>query len=310
MKFALIIGGILRCVHKNYEMIFKRIVDYYDCDIIIICQKHFDDDDKRIQRFESKTIYKYLYDKPDPFHYFDPSGCLREISTVAGQWNTYSNLQIFINMNEVSKIIKQEDLDYDYYLMFRTDAFILFDLPPKELFSKIPKDVYGFYGEYFKKIGNSGPHYIHKDYIHSLMTAPYRYVNNFSNNDMLSNRLNINILRKYEYFKNLLQENDNEVLKFFDNLNVVAMQEMLWVFAFEDANIYIKRMNKLPFYYNFDDDEMFSYNYNGYKQVYNSGIHNYRYSEQFNEVNDNLNLYNNGYRWQVIEDKVSLVKST
>ena len=102
---------------------------------------------------------------------------------------------------------------------------------------------------------------------------------------MLSNRLSINIL-KYEYFKNLLQENDNEALKFFDNLNVVATQEMLYLRL--KMNIY-KKNEELPFYYNFDDDEMFSYNYNGYKQVYNSGIHNYRYSEQFNEVNDNLN---------------------
>jgi hypothetical protein len=308
MKFALIIGGILRCVHKNYEMIFKRIVDYYNCDIIIICQKHFDDDEERVKCFESKTIYKHVYEKPDPLEYFDSSGCLNNITNYSGQWNTYSNLQIFINMNEVGKIIKEEKFDYDYYLMFRTDAFILFDLPPKEIFSKIPKDVYGFCGECFGTIGNIGPHYIHKDYIYTLMTAPYNYINDSKNYNQLNNIVTHENLDKYKYFKDLILRNNGAKPENLLNYNELPVQEMLWIFAFESNNIFIKPIYTIPFYYNYDVNETNSYIYNDNNILLKHKDACYRYEKQFFEALRNNELYMDNYRYKVNDNSILLFK--
>jgi len=289
--------GELRCIHKNHTVIKKQLIDYYNADVIIVCQNTFHDDKKRIDYFKENTVYCQIYDKPDPLIYFDNDCCLKNVSNVGGEWNTFGCLQIYINMMEMHKVISTYNWDYDYYLMFRTDSNILFDLPDISIFNNLPHSVYGFYTDYWKEWGNLGGHYIHKKYINKYLSAPYQYIKNIKHVDILNEKQVFTKLNTL-YYKNIDIDYD-----FFPE---IIYQEILFVLAFESVDIHIKKIHNLPFYYCEDINETYTIN-NDHERITNNGIC-YKYSCQYEECQKNFLLWSDGYRWITNNNEILLSK--
>lgn len=296
MKFALMVMGELRAVHKNIANITERIINYYNADVIIVCQNAFQDDDKRIELFKHNVAHVHIYDKPDPLTYFGDNSCVKDVSVVGGDWNTFGCLQIYINMKEMADIILKHELDYDYYLMFRTDSSILFDLPPVDIFNEAPSSVYGFYTDYWKDFGNLGGHYIHKNYINNYLTAPYTYIKNTNN---------FKILNEKQMFQSL------NTLYFFEIENLprgiaeIIYQEVLFILAFEAVGITINKIRNLPFYYIEDINENYTFN-NTHRRITSDDVC-YKYLLQYNECNQNLLCWTNGHRWKLVNNEIKLI---
>lgn len=175
MKFLFIVMFELRALNKTIEKLYHYIVDFYDADIFICAQKSTPQNDKNIDLFQRKVVYKTLYDKPDSQIYFKnvPIG-------YGDSWNIYSNLQIIINYQEVAKNIEPFIDSYDYFIILRTDSDILFPFPSKELISNIPHGIYSFDPKYSKIYGGGySPFLTHKNYIMDYLTM-YSHV--FDNN--------------------------------------------------------------------------------------------------------------------------------
>ena len=165
MKYALLIMYELRGVKKTIGDLYKYIVDFYDADIFILCQKQYDDDEERIKLFNRNVKFVKLYDKPNPKDYFNIDeefifsnykNMSKKNDEYRGLWNTPGNIQICINLNEMAKVLKDYINDYDYYIGVRSDIEILFPFPDKELFNDIPNDIYGFYPNYCSSCGGIG----------------------------------------------------------------------------------------------------------------------------------------------------------
>ena len=296
MKFAMMVMGELRCMHKNFLNLIERIIQYYNADVIIVCQNAFHDDIERIDYLKKYTVHVHIYDKPDPLTYFGENTCLNNISEKGGEWNKFGCLQIYINMMEMNNVILKHNLDYDYYLMFRSDSYILFDLPTIDIFEESPPSVYGFYSEYWKDAGNLGGQYIHKNYINTYLTAPYTYIKDINN---------FKILNQKHLFKSL----NTLYYKDFDEepylTPQVLYQEVLFILAFESIGINIKKIRNLPFYYNEDINESYTVN-NAHERIMSGNIC-YKYSLQYKECNQNLLYLTNGYRWKFVNNEIILV---
>ena len=70
MKFLFIVMFELRALNKTIDKLYHYIVDFYDADIFICAQKSTPENDKNIDLFQRKVVFKKLYDKPDPKIYF------------------------------------------------------------------------------------------------------------------------------------------------------------------------------------------------------------------------------------------------
>ena len=68
MKFAVIIAYELRGIKKTIESYYKHIIDFYNADVFIICQKQFDDDEERLKLFNRKVKLIKMYQKPKSFN--------------------------------------------------------------------------------------------------------------------------------------------------------------------------------------------------------------------------------------------------
>jgi len=297
MKFAMMVMGELRCMHKNFLNLFERIIQYYNADVIVVCQNAFQDDNERIKYFKDNAVHVHIYDKPDPLTYFGENTCLDNISHNGGDWNKFSCLQIYINMLEMNNVILKHKFDYDYYLMFRTDSCILFDLPPINIFKEAPPSVYGFYTEYWKDAGNLGGQYIHKNYINTYLSAPYTYIKDTNNFKILHEKYMFKSLNTL-YFKDI---DDEPGLP-----PAIVLQEVLFVLAFEAVGININKIRNLPYYYSEDINETYIFN-NAHERTVTDNNICYKYSEQYKECNQNLLHWNNGYRWKLVNNEIKLV---
>jgi hypothetical protein len=202
-------------------------------------------------------------------------------------------------MKEMADIILKYALDYDYYLMFRTDTDILFDLPPIDIFNEAPSSVYGFYTDYWKFVGNLGGHYIHKNYINSYLMAPYKYINNISNFNILNQKHSLWDLNT-KYYKELNPDDCPGIPNNFPH------QETLFILAFEYFDITINKIHNLPFYYNVDIQEKYTFN-NGYECIIKPNNICYKYELQYAECNKNLIYWTNGYRWKIVNNQILLL---
>ena len=179
--------------------------------------------------------------------------------------------------------------DYDYYIMLRTDCYILFDLPPMNIFELLPPSIYGFYTKYWEIIGNLGGHYIHKNYIVEYLNAPCNYIKSKENYNILNSKHNLwNLNTKYY----------NEIDKRDYYPDVIPHQETLFLLAFESYKLHIDKIRELPFYYNVDisDNYVFCNGYTGVTYCSNTNTY-YKYIQQYNEANQNLQNWSEGKKW-------------
>ena len=141
VKFAFIVMYELRSISKTIDQLYKYIVDYYDADIIILCQETFENESINMDFFDRKVIYKRMYKKQNSKEYFN------NIVHEHKYWHTWDSepcLQIYINLREMGKVIEEYKDKYDYFISLRTDIEILFPLPDPNLFEIAPKGIYSF----------------------------------------------------------------------------------------------------------------------------------------------------------------------
>ena len=57
VKFAFIVMYELRSIHKTLANLYDNIINYYDADIIIVCQETFENDQDNLNLFDKKVIF-------------------------------------------------------------------------------------------------------------------------------------------------------------------------------------------------------------------------------------------------------------
>ena len=300
MKFAFLVGGELRGVKKTIKKLYRYIADFYDADIIIVCQKCFDDDEDRLQLFNRRVKFAKLYDKPNPIEYFgidsniefiiENGRHIRNHDNIA--WRYPEMLQIIINMNEMSKVLKTINEEYDYYIFFRTDINILFPFPDKSLFENLPAGIYSLEGKYCQLWGGQGMvNYIHKNYIYNLLTACFDYLKSPTiDKGVINNFVNIyEIMPKYYDSINAINLNKNE--------KIGINQEQLFILAINHKKLVIHRINTINYYYTLEINS--NYTTTGKIKIHSKYNVLCKYETQVDEAYKNYKLWNNNYRWTI-----------
>jgi hypothetical protein len=271
VKFAFIVMYELRSIHKTLANLYDNIINYYDADIIIVCQETFENDQDNLNLFDKKVIYKSIYKKPCPLDYFDNGDILLK----NGQnWNTNSSLQIYINYKEMSKIIEKYKDDYDYFISLRTDIEILYPLPPPNIFEKVKNGIYSYNPKYCKTFGGwSTGVFIHKDYILNYLNACYDVI--------------IDKNTKFEEFSRMNQE------RFIVN-------------SLKKKNLKFKYIENLNIYFTVTNlTDRTTWNRPKIHPKYNIMC---KKIDQVDEAYENLNLWNDGHRWVYENDQILLKK--
>jgi len=262
VKFAFIVMYELRSINKTINELYKNIINYYNADVIILCQETFENDVNNIDLFDKNVVYKRMYKKPCTKEYF--SNIVHEHKS-HHTWDSEFGLQIYINLKEMSKVMETYKNDYDYFISLRTDIEFLFPLPPENIFEVAEKGIYSFDPDYCRFWGGWATGvFIHKDYIIDYLNCTYDVM---SNNELIQ----AFFLTKYtsqEQLINFAMRNKNLSFKFIKNLNLYFIAETL-----KDRTT-----------------------------RHNPKIHpEYgvicKYIKQCSEANENLKLWNKGYRW-------------
>jgi glycosyltransferase involved in cell wall biosynthesis len=308
MKYAFLVMYELRALKKTIDNLYKYVIDFYNADIIILCQKQFKDDDEMLRLFNRNVKYCKLYDKPKPASYFNVDEIslqknidLSENPEYRGLWNNHAVLQIYINMNEMSKIIEKYKNEYDYFITLRTDIDILFPFPDKDIFEKIPPGVYGFYPSYSRSWGGLGEgNFVHKNHIMDYLTSCNDFIrNNPITSDIYNERQNF-FYKLKDYFSFIkIDSEDHPILK--KRLN----QELLLLLSLKEKGIKIKNINNLNFYYTAEGIA----DYTTTNTIKTDGIHVYKNMEQLIESKIQLDLWNNDYRWTYENECIYLKKT-
>jgi hypothetical protein len=276
MKFAVLILYELRAINKTIEKYYKYLIDYYNADVFILCQNTFSDDAERLKLFNRNVKFVKMYDKPNPEDYFGKESNLN-LPMGSGCWKTPGNLQIYINHNEMSKVLADYVNDYDYFIHLRIDIEILFNFPPPELFEQIPVGMYSFQPEYCRHWGGSGGcNFIHKNSVIEYFKSYY---------DLLTNNNYHNIIMNETY----------------DNFN----QEKLLTLSLEMKKLKIMPIVNLNYYYTCETLN----DYTTWSQPVYHPVHNVicKYPDQCSEAFDGLNLWNKGYKWNYVNGEIKLV---
>lgn len=275
MRFAFLVMYELRAIHKTIEQINKRIIDYYNADVFVVCQNQFDDDEQRIKLFKKPPIHCTLYKKPDPVNVFGTS--LLKIPEGDNSWKSPGNLQVYINNKYFADILRPYIENYDYFIIMRVDCNYLFDLPPPDLFTKIPYAVYSFHPEYARGWGGSGGgNFVHKNYIYDYLLAYWNILTDKRAYDLLINRINRGIFN----------------------------QERMLELGLSYKNIPVKYITNINYYYTGETlNDYTTWSKFKIHPVYNTIC---KYEEQCTEAYNALELWNNGWRWTFKDNEIKL----
>jgi len=275
MKFAVIIAYELRGIKKTIESYYKHIIDFYNADVFIICQKQFDDDEERLKLFNRRVKLVKLYQKPIVKEYFGETNIINIESQE--NWNNPGVSQMYINQNEISKIIKDYVNDYDYFIQFRTDIDILFNFPQPELFEKIPPGIFTFWPKYCEKWGGSGgANYIHKKFVVDYFKSCF---------DLMNDNLFINFIRT---------RGPRGINQEFIHNNALAIKGL-------KLNL-IKNIN-----YYYTAEKMNDYTTWAFIQLHPKYNVICKYPEQCDEAHEALELWKNNYKWDIVNNEIVLI---
>jgi len=284
MKFACFIGGELRGVKKTIKSFYKNVIDYYDADILIVCQKQFDDDEERIKLFDRKVKYIKLYDKPDIDEYFNNKLPERHA------WCNEADMQLVINGVEAFKLLEGILDEYDYVINLRIDIEVLFPFPDKDLFEKIPHGIYITNADYYKDTGGHGyGTFIHRDFFRDSVMSIYE---NIIEGDITLDSFIEYHMKKY---------NTTDCSK------CSASAETLIQICLEKRNILMKHICPLNFYYT---AESVNDRTTSTSEIIIHPQNNVicKYEGQVNEAYAGLELCNKNYRWSFKNDEICLVE--
>lgn len=273
MKVAYLIMGECRFPKTSVQKINKYIVEFYGADLYICCQKVSGIDEEIVnQAFTKNVQYRSVYDKPDPCLFFE-NPRLMEYPTDNCFNEPY--LQYYINLYKMSEIISDKVGQYDYFMCMRPDMDILFPFPEPEVLESIPIGVYSIDAAYARHWGGlSIGIFVHKSHIIDYLRCY---------NDVIKNRL----------FDSFLEN------------HIIKNQEHFFLYCLKQKQIGFKYINNLNYFFtadNLSDRTTWSYiQFDESRQKY------FKYKDQYEEAFQNLGLWENGFRWGVRGQNISLV---
>ena len=284
MKFAYLVMTELRSLNKNIQNLYKYIINPFEADIFICVQEKSIEDYEKIKLFDKNVIKSKIYKKPDPFKYFGNDNNIFKITNCNKPelrnrlWSKRSNLQIFINYNQMAEMIKDVGQNYDYFITMRTDVEILFPFPDKNLFNTIPQSLYSFDTNYSKLWGGSGYCvFIHKQFIFNYLNCYFDVLNDKMFHKTLLD--NLYIPSKKIYFAN--QENFQKIC--------FKIIEIPTPISIKNTNVFYNATT-INDYTTFSTPKV--------HPKYNVLC---KYQRQCSEAYESLKLWNNGYRWNYNE---------
>jgi hypothetical protein len=276
MKFAVLFMYELRSAYKCIGKLTSKLVNFYNADVFVLCQRHFDDDDSRLSLFNTNLKHAELYDKPDPLQYFGENSNIT-IDSHGNNWNNLGNSQTYINNHKFSKVISAIVNDYDYYITVRIDSEILFDFPSIECFKNITPGIHAYSCPDFDKFGGTGfANFIHKNFIIEYLTASYDIITDKSWRSKL------------------------EDLTQTTNFN----QERLCQYALSRKGLAVRRINGLNYFYTTDDAN--SYTTWGKPTFHETYKVFYKYISQVNYAFDCYKAWLRGGRWITENEHIRL----
>lgn len=221
MKFAYIICFELRAIKKTISYLEEFIINPYNADVILCCQKKFENDEERINLIKNIRIKK-LYEKENPKIFYGKNYIMKLRDS--GNWNNYSNNQIYINLRKVWECIKDIYTEYDYFIFTRTDSQILFPFPDKELFECAEPGIYTFDANYCKQWGGYATGvFVHKNFIEAYLNKYYNVI--MKNNFIELNKINVGL--NQENFANFAMQKAGLSWKYIKNINSFFTAETL-----------------------------------------------------------------------------------
>lgn len=270
LKFAFLVMYELRALKKTIETLRKYIIDFYNTDVFILCNRMNSQDDELIKLFDKNVIYSKIYDKPNPDLYFPPNSNYF-IPMKNGNWKSSGNVQVYINNYEFYKIMKDHYKNYDYFIIMRVDIDVLFDFPDKSFFENIPKGIYSFNPVYARNWGGSGGgNFIHRDFILDYLSCYW---------DTLTNP---------NYYKLIMSESNG-------NFN----QEKLLLLSLKLKNLNFTYINIINYYYT--AETLNDYTTWSTIKYYKNII--CKYSEQVDEALNAKYQWKIGKRWKYDQNK-------
>ena len=280
MKVAVLIMYELRAVHKTIAEIYQRLIDYYDADVFICCQRQYPEDDERLQLFDRKVKFKQLYVKPPPKDVLGTSFAMMPVHPQL-PWNSPASAQFYINNLYISNALKPYSSQYDYFVTMRTDCTYLFDLPPPSLLETLPPAVWCFHPRYARSWGGSGlGTFVPRQYIHGYL----------------------------ECYASALRD-----LFFLPTLHGHATvsgfnQELFLQLALRYKRIPMRYILDINYYYTGETTS----DYTTWAKMMIHPVHNVicKYKEQCDEAYEALDKWNNGWRWGLEEPFLRLVPPT
>lgn len=221
MKFAYIVYMELRSIRKTIKYLEEFIIKPYQADIILCCQKKFDDDEERADLFKNPRI-RILYDKIDPKLFYGESNIINLYDSA--NWNNYNNQQVYINLRKIWDCVKDIYTEYDYYIMTRVDSQIIFPYPDKELFEIAEPGIYTFDTDYCRTWGGyaSGV-FIHKNFIEAYLNKYYNVFKYGNVQEINNNNRQLN----QEFFANYCLLKSGLKWKYIKNINLFFTTETL-----------------------------------------------------------------------------------
>ena len=182
VKYAVCVWGELRGVKTTHANFNTFLVDPLHADVFVFAQNNYNKEDNN-SLIQYKVVYKRMYDKPSIPEYFansDGKNKLDEYYDLEDNWKIYSNIQQYINFNEISKEIGDQLQDnYDYVIMIRSDFLFLFDFPDilNMSLSNLPELFWCYRGHEYGGL-NYTMISVPTKHIKAYLSSPYQYIMN------------------------------------------------------------------------------------------------------------------------------------
>jgi len=265
-RYAICIWGELRGVKSTIDSFYKHLIKPLNADIFILCQQTNDKKiDDNINLFNKNIKDKKLYKKQNTNEYFKDIGKLKKLDE---NMLYEGGLQVFLNFKKIADeygdILEK---DYDYIVLTRSDFKYLFDIPDVINLSK-RLDIFWSYEDDNHGGMNNNLSIIPSKYIKNYLYSAYNY------------------LTKPELIEKILINNEKfnceKLMKF------IFINEK-WVIGLIKSNSFITADS---------ENEKTTWGTFKYSDRYKCF---YKYITQFNNANNNLNIFNEGDKWDYLD---------
>jgi hypothetical protein len=260
--YAVCIFGELRGVKSTIDSFYKHLIEPINADIFINCQITNTLLDDNINLYTEKYIEKKLYNKPLSSNFFKFNNLLKPIDE---NITKPCVLQKILNYKEIAEMFGNVlESNYKYIILVRSDFKYLFNIPDVLKLTKMNNMFWSYEDDSWGGI-NDNLIIIPNQYIKAYLYSYYNYLSNKNNvNKLLANKKGLNVERLC-----------STIFKFNN-----------WKIGLMKSNAYISAD-----YIN----ERSTWARIKYSEKYNTF---YKYATQFNNSQENLNIYNKGDKWK------------